>query len=65
VQIRDALYEGRWDDFLRDLTARAEGHPHVFSIGDASPELRTTIERHVGLIREMQSWEQSPGRCVP
>lgn len=63
VQIRDTLYEGSWDDFLRDLSARSEGRPHVFAIGDASPELKSTIERHVQLIHELQSWEQLHGRC--
>ena len=58
VQIRDTLYEGSWDDFLRDLAARSEGRPHVFAIGEASPELRTTIERHVSLIHEMQDLER-------
>jgi hypothetical protein len=58
VQIRDTLYEGSWDDFLCDLNARAEGRPHVFAVTNASPELKTTIQRHVGLIDELRKWER-------
>lgn len=62
VQIRDTLYEGHWEDFLRDLEARSDGRPHVFAIGGASPELKTTIQRHIGLILELQEWERHHGR---
>lgn len=58
VQIRDTLYEGSWDDFLTDLNARAEGRPHVFALTGASPELKSTIERHVELIEELRGWER-------
>jgi|CXWL01.1.fsa_nt_gi hypothetical protein len=58
VQIRDMLYEGSWDDFLSDLSARAEGRPHVFAIGGASPELKTTIQHHVELIEQLRGWER-------
>ena len=58
IQIRDTLYEGSWDDFLCDLSARSEGRPHVFSLNCASPELKTTIEHHVTLIDELREWER-------
>jgi hypothetical protein len=64
VQIRDTLYEGSWDDFLSDLSARAEGRPHVFSLANASPELKTTIQRHVDLIENLRSWEREHQQTI-
>lgn len=59
VQIRDTLYEGSWDDFLSDLSARAEGRPHVFALNCASPELKTTIQHHVEVIEKLREWERA------
>jgi len=57
LQIRDTLYEGNWNDFLRDLNARAQGHAHVYEIVPTSPEMKTTIVHHVALIEQMRDWE--------
>ena len=62
IQIRDTLYEGSWDDFLSDLSARAEGRPHVFAIAAASPQMKTTIEHHVDLIEKLREWEREHGQ---
>ncbi len=64
VQIRDTLYEGSWDDFLSDLSARAEGRPHVFSLSGASPELKITIERHIDLIKQLRTWEREHRQTI-
>lgn len=64
VQIRDTLYEGSWDDFLSDLAARAQGRPHVFALTGASPELKTTIERHVDLIEKLRTWEREHHQTI-
>ena len=64
IQIRDTLYEGSWDDFLDDLRARAEGRPHVFALNSASPEFKTTIERHVDLIEKLREWEREHRRTL-
>lgn len=64
LHIRDTLYEGNWDDFLRDLHARAEGRPHVFQIVPASPSMTSTIVHHVALIEEMRDWERSHDQAL-
>jgi len=64
VQIRDALYEGSWEDFLADLRARAESRPHVFETVPTSPAMKSTIARHVSLIDEMRRWEGQHGRPI-
>ena len=61
LRIRDTLYEGNWEDFIRDLTAKSEGKPHVFETVPASPEMKATIDRHLRLIRDMRSWEEQSG----
>ena len=57
LQIRDTLYEGNWNDFLRDLNARAQNRPHVFEIVPTSPEMKSTIAHHLALIEQMRNWE--------
>jgi hypothetical protein len=57
LQIRDTLYEGNWNDFLRDLYARAQSRPHVFEIVAPSAEAKSTIAHHVALIEQMRNWE--------
>lgn len=57
LQIRDTLYEGNWNDFLRDLNARAQDLPHVFEIGAPSAETKSTIAHHVVMIEQMRNWE--------
>lgn len=58
VEIRDTLYEGSWDDFLADLTARAEGKAHVFALTAPSSQLKSTIQRHVDAIEALRGWER-------
>ena len=57
LHIRDTLYEGSWEDFVRDLHARALGRPHVYQTVPDSPSLRAAIKGHLHMIAEMQAWE--------
>ena len=59
LRMRDTLYEGSWKDFVRDLNARANHEPRVFDTVPDTPGLEVTIRRHLGLITDMQSWEQT------
>lgn len=62
MQIRDTLYEGNWEDFIRDLEARAAGRPHVFELVPASDNLKATIALHLRMISDMREWEAAQGR---
>ena len=62
LQIRDTLYEGSWEDFIRDLEARAAGRPHVFELVPASDKMKATIAGHLRMIDEMRKWEAALGR---
>jgi hypothetical protein len=64
LHIRDTLYEGCWEDFVRDLRARAQGRPHVFDTVPQSPATSAVIEGHLGLIDDMQAWEAQTGRLL-
>ena len=64
LQIRDTLYEGSWDDFLRDLQARAQGQPHVYDVVAASPAMKSTISHHLAMIEEMRDWETDHGSIL-
>jgi len=57
LRIRDTLYEGSWEDFVRDLRARARGRPHVYQIVPDSPTIKAAIESHLDMIAKMQAWE--------
>jgi hypothetical protein len=61
LDIRDTLYEGSWEDFVRDLRARERGRPHVFDTLPDSPALKATIEGHLVLIEAMRAWETNRG----
>ncbi len=61
VDLRDALYEGSWEDFCNDLTARRESKPHVFDVVPPSPRLIETIDRHLRVIDELDRWERLHG----
>lgn len=61
VTLRDQLYEGRWDLFVRDLKARLEGRPYVFEIGAATDRLRQTIGAHLQMIDELAGVERDSG----
>ncbi len=62
LQIRDTLYEGSWEDFIRDLEARAAGRPHVFELVPASDKMKATIASHLRMIEEMRKCEAAQGR---
>lgn len=62
VSIRDTLYEGSWEDFIADLSARAEGKPHIFDTITISSNLQDTIRSHLDLIAEIRSREESRGQ---
>ena len=64
LRIRDTLYEGSWEDFARDLRARAEDRPHVFETVPASSHMKATIASHLAMIDQMQSWEAKHGRTL-
>jgi len=57
LQMRDTLYEGSWEDFERDLRARADGQPHVFTTMPTSPAMKATIQNHLTMIDHMRNWE--------
>lgn len=58
LQMRDSLYEGSWEDFIRDLEARAFGKPHVYETVPTSDRMKTTIKSHLRMIANMVAWEQ-------
>jgi len=62
LQIRDTLYEGSWEDFIRDLEARAAGRPHVFELVPVSDNMKATIAGHLRMISDMREWEATQGR---
>ncbi len=64
LHIRDTLYEGNWEDFVRDLQARAQGRPHVFETVTNSPSMKATIENHLTMIDQMQAWEAQHSRTL-
>ncbi len=55
--MRDTLYEGDWDDFVADLTARLEGRAHVFQTIGTSADMKATIARHLQIIAELRQRE--------
>ena len=64
LQVRDTMYEGSWEDFIRDLEARAAGRPHVFEIVPASARMKATIAGHPRMINDMREWEAALGRLL-
>ncbi|HRX86002.1 MAG TPA: hypothetical protein P5572_13365 [Phycisphaerae bacterium] len=64
LEIRDTLYEGRWDVFARDLEARRRAEPHVFDTVAETPDMLATIGAHLTLIAEMQAWERTHGTTL-
>ena len=64
LRIRDTLYEGSWEDFVRDLRARAENRPHVFETVANSPAMKGTIENHLTMIDAMRAAELEHGRSL-
>jgi len=64
LRIRDTLYEGSWEDFVEDLRSRLQDRPHVFETVPASPEMKTTIATHLGMIEAMEKWEAQHERAL-
>lgn len=64
LHMRDTLYEGSWEDFERDLRARAGGQPHVFETVPTSPQMRATIRQHLAMIDTMRTWELDHARTL-
>jgi hypothetical protein len=62
VDLRDVLYEGSWEDFRRDLTARRDSRPHVFDTVPECSRLDEIIDRHLQVIEDLSRWEQHYGR---
>jgi len=61
VTIRDTLYDGKWDDFERDLRDRQAGRPYVFELLPPSDRLRATIASHLAIIDGLRRWEKEHG----
>ena len=59
LEVRDTLYEGSWEDFVRDLEARLHSQPHVFEVVPETPHFAETIRHHLRIIGELQVWEQA------
>ncbi|MEZ6188231.1 MAG: hypothetical protein R3F62_24885 [Planctomycetota bacterium] len=51
VRVRDALYEGRWDELREDLVARASRGPSMFT-------LETRIEDDLARIARLEAFER-------
>ena len=49
--IRDELYNGSWNEMLKDLTARLQAKPYVF-------KLATRIEDDIVRIQKMRDFEK-------
>ena len=52
--IRDELYDGSWDEMLKDLTARLQAKPYVF-------KLATRIEDDIVRIHKLRDFEDAHG----
>ena len=64
LAMRDTLYEGCWDDFVRDLRARMESRPYVFDTVPVSPAMEKTMQEHLGFIEQMRKWEECHGQVL-
>jgi hypothetical protein len=54
VILRDELYGGSWDRFLRDLDDRLRGKPYIF-------KLVNRIEEDMERIRRLRGFEEERG----
>ena len=50
IALRDLLYDGCWDEMVRDLAARKEGKPFVY-------KLQTRIEEDLRRIEKLSRYE--------
>ena len=64
LDLRDTLYEGCWEDFVRDLEARLSGQPHVFDVVVDTANFAGTIRSHLRMIEELQGWERASGETL-
>ena len=51
ILLRDELYEGSWDEMLKDLENRLAGKPYVF-------KLASRIEDDIKRIRKLKQFEE-------
>ncbi len=54
ILLRDELYEGSWDEMLKDLENRVAGKPYVF-------KLVTRIEDDIKRIQKLKKFEEEEG----
>ena len=54
IALRDILYDGCWDEMVRDLVARKEGKPFVY-------KLQTRLEEDLQRIEKLCSYETENG----
>lgn len=54
LALREILYDGCWDEMVRDLIARKEGKPFVF-------KLQTRIDEDLQKIERLKSYEAAHG----
>ena len=54
IALKEYLYDGSWDEIVRDLRARKEGRPHVF-------KLETRIEEDLERIAKLVGYEDRTG----
>lgn len=54
VILRDLLYEGDWEEMLRDLRDRESGKPFIF-------KLKTRIREDIQRIEKLREYERSHG----
>ncbi len=51
IILRDFLYEGEWDELLRDLKDRQAGRPFIF-------KLQTRIEEDIARVEKLREYER-------
>jgi hypothetical protein len=54
IIIRDFLYDGDWNEVVRDLNARKSGKPFIF-------KLNSRIEEDLGRIERLRDYESTHG----
>ena len=54
IALREILYDGCWEEIIKDLEARKEGKPFVF-------KLQTRIEEDLQRIEKLKSYEAEHG----
>jgi len=54
LALREILYEGSWDELIRDLQARKDGKPYVY-------QLQVRIEGDLERIERLRAYEVEQG----